>query len=92
MRSDISAPLPTLRMRLSDMRTRIACAMGATAIVLGAFGIGAGIDYANRPTDTTVCYESQSFPGVWLSDYSESGYCTFGMPLDTPATPAQSIR
>ncbi len=34
--------------------------------------------------DTTVCYESEAFPGIWLSDYSVHGYCTFGMPLDAP--------
>jgi len=33
-------------------------------------------------TDSSVCYPSPT-SGEWLSDYSESGYCTFGLPLDT---------
>lgn len=36
------------------------------------------------PVDTTVCHQVD---GQWLSDYSQSGLCTFGSRLDdvTPA-------
>lgn len=30
------------------------------------------------PPDTTVCYQDSTYPGKWLSDYSDSGFCEFG--------------
>ena len=28
--------------------------------------------------DTTVCYMDSTYPGIWLSDYSDDGFCDFG--------------
>ena len=36
-----------------------------------------------EPTDTTVCHRSSFDPDIWVSEYSVTGYCTFGAPLDT---------
>lgn len=28
--------------------------------------------------DTTVCYQDSTYPGIWLSDYTDDGLCHFG--------------
>lgn len=28
--------------------------------------------------DTTVCYMDSTYPGIWLSDYTDTGFCDFG--------------
>lgn len=55
--------------------------------VIASVAIAAGLTYASPiaaefPEDTSVCFQSDAYPGVWLSEYSASGYCTFGGSLD----------
>jgi hypothetical protein len=50
-----------------------------TAIVSAAL-VATAAPMANAaPVDTSVCYQNEA--GTWVSDYSDTGKCTFGAPL-----------
>lgn len=49
------------------------------AVSVSLIGIAAPAANA-APVDTSVCYQNDA--GTWVSDYSDTGKCTFGAPLD----------
>jgi hypothetical protein len=51
----------------------------ATAIVSAALIATAAPTANAAPVDTSVCYQNEA--GTWVSDYSDTGKCTFGAPL-----------
>jgi len=51
-------------------------------IAISASVYAYGTDVYSAPEDTSACFQSDAYPGVWLSEYSASGYCTFGGSLN----------
>jgi hypothetical protein len=57
------------------MRNKIAAVAGLAILAAGHL-VASDADMPGY-VDTTVCYASQAWPGVWLSDYTSDGYCAF---------------
>jgi hypothetical protein len=58
-------------------RSRAASAVLTVLVLLTAHLVASDVDMPAGYVDQTVCYASQAWPGVWLSDYTSDGYCAF---------------